>query len=209
MVIASASSGPILSASAAIGAMLTWHWRHHMRLVRWSAIAGYIGLDLVMNAPAYYIIARISFGGGGWHRAKLIESAVQHLNEWWLAGTDYTRHWMAYGVSWSPDQSDITNHYLKMGIIGGLPLIVLFIAIVAKGFSFVGQSLRNKIDLPHKSRYMVWALGASLFAHATAFLGVSYFDQSFLFFYMSVAAIGSVWSATSMHSIPAIPERAK
>ena len=120
MVFASASSGPIMSALSAIGALFMWHWRHKMRIVRWVAVLGYIGLDLLMNAPAYFIIARIDLTGRStsWHRAELIESAIGHLSEWWLAGTDYTRHWMPTGVPWSENHTDITNHYLNMGVVG-------------------------------------------------------------------------------------------
>jgi hypothetical protein len=184
-----------MSALAAIGALLMWYYRHKMRLLRWFAVFGYIALDMVMEAKAYYIISRINpAGGGGWHRARLIESAFKHLNEWWLAGTDYTRHWMPTGVPWTPDHTDITNHYLKMGVIGGLPLMILYIAILAKGFSFVGQILRSPVSLPPKSQFLIWALGASLFAHTVTMIAVSYFDQSFIFMYLTIAAIGSAWS---------------
>jgi hypothetical protein len=196
MILVSSSSGPILSAIAAIGALFMWHYRDRMRLVRWLAVFGYIGLDLVMKAPAYYLIGRIDLTGGstGWHRARLIESALQHLHEWWLAGTDHTRHWMPTGVSWSPEHTDITNHYLQLGVIGGLPLMLLFIAILAKAFSFVGQTLRNGLDLPFEYQFMLWALGASLFAHAATMISVSYFDQSFVFIYLTLALIGSARS---------------
>jgi hypothetical protein len=197
MVLASASSGPVMSALAGIGALFMWRFRERMRLVRWLAVLGYLGLDLVMKAPAYYLIGRIDLAGGstGWHRARLIESAFQHLHEWWLTGTDYTRHWMPTGVTWSPEHTDITNHYIKLGVIGGLPLMLLFIAILAKGFSFVGQALRQSADQASESRFMIWALGASLFAHVVTCIGVSYFDQSFLFLYLTLAAIGSAHSA--------------
>lgn len=196
MIFASASTGPIMSATAAIGALWMWRYRHQMRFVRWAAVFGYIGLDLIMNAPAYYLIARANVVGGstGYHRARLIQSAFQHLHEWWLAGTDYTRHWMVTGVSWSPDHSDITNHYLQLGVVGGLPLMLLFIAILAKGFSFVGQALRNAGNIFPKYLFMVWALGATLFAHAVNMISVSYFDQSFLFVYLTLASIGLAWS---------------
>jgi hypothetical protein len=101
---------------------------------------------------------------------------------------------MPTGVSWSAEHTDITNYYLKMGVWGGLPLMLLFIVILAKGFSFVGQTLRKSADLPRESQFMVWALGASLFAHAATFISVSYFDQSFVFIYLTLAAISSVWS---------------
>ena len=194
MIVASTSSGPILSALSGIGALFMWRWRYRMRIVRWAAILGYVGLDVVMNAPAYYLLARIDLTGSstGWHRAALIEAAVKHLSEWWLAGTDYTRHWMAYGVGWSPNHVDITNHYLQMGVTGGLLLAVLFIAVLAKAFSFVGIGLRRRAGMPFADRFMIWTLGAALFAHATTFVSVSYFDQTFVFLYLTLAAISAV-----------------
>lgn len=210
IIFATTSSGPILSAMAAAGALFMWHYRHAMRLIRWLAVLGYIGLDLVMNAPAYFLIARIDLAGGskGWHRARLIESAFQHLNEWWLGGTDYTRHWMPSGVAWSPDHTDITNHYIQMGVTGGLPLMLMFIAILARGFYSVGDSLKQMPDSPQRSRFMIWALGSSLFAHAATFISVSYFDQSFVFLYLTLAAIGSVWSvcAAAHDQAAAVPQ---
>lgn len=213
IIIASASSGPLMSAIGAVSALLMWRYWYRMRLVRWLTVFGYVVLELVMNAPAYYIMARIDFVGGssGYHRADLIRSAIEHLPEWWLGGTDYTRHWMVTGVSWSPDHTDITNHYLQMGVTGGIPLMLLFIAIMAKGFSLVGRTLRTA-ELPQQSRFICWALGASLFAHGMTFLSVSYFDQSFVFIYLTLGAISSVWSGTAREksrslNSPPIPDR--
>jgi hypothetical protein len=194
MIVSSASSGPILSTAAGVGALMIWRFRHRMRGIRWLGILAYIVLDLVMKAPPYYLIGRIDLAGGstGWHRARLIDSSFQHLDEWWLGGTDVTRHWMTTGVSWSADHTDITNHYLHMGVVGGLPLMLLFIAVLATGFAFVGARLRDESDgAPHR-QFFLWALGSSLFAHAATFVSVSYFDQSFLFLYLSLGAIGSV-----------------
>jgi hypothetical protein len=200
MIITCASSGPIMSATAAIGALFLWRYHnqpHRLRFIRWFAIMIYIALDIIMKDPAYYIMARIDFVGGstGWHRARLIQTAINHLPEWWLAGTDYTRHWMASGVTWSPDHIDITNHYLQQGVVGGLPLMLLFILILAKGFSFVGQTLRHETDPSQETHFILWSLGACLFTHAVTFIAVSYFDQSFLFIYLCLAAIGSAWSS--------------
>ena len=194
MVFTCASSGPILTVLAAILALAMWPLRERMRIVRWLAVLGYIALDIVMKAPAYYLIARIDVAGGsaGYHRAAIIESAIKYIGEWWLGGTDYTRHWMPYGVSWSENHADITNHYIQMGVIGGLPLTMLLIAIFYKGFSFIGQKLSKSVDLSKEPPFFLWALGATLFAHAATCISVSYFDQSFLFLYLTFAAIGSV-----------------
>ena len=140
-------------------------------------------LDFVMQAPAYYLIGRIDLTGSstGWHRARLIESAFRHLNEWWLGGTDHTRHWMATGVVWSADHTDITNHYLHMGVIGGLPLMILFILVIAQAFRLIGKELRANSAAPGSSQFFLWTVGATLFTHAVTFISVSYFDQSLVF----------------------------
>jgi len=196
MVVTSFSSGPVMSLVYGVFALILWRWRQYTKEMLIVAIVGYIMLDIVMKAPAYYLIARIDITGGstGWHRAKLIDSAIEHLHEWWLYGTDYTRHWMPTGVSWSPDHADITNHYIAMGVVGGLPLMILFILQLWRGFKYVGGVVRS-----HPSRdvqFFAWALGSALFAHAVTCVGVSYFDQSFLFLYLNLAMISSMLVAT-------------
>ena len=42
---------------------------------------------------------------------------------------------------------------------------------------------------------MVWALGCSLFVHTMTFVSVAYFDQSFVLIYLTLGAIGSLYSA--------------
>lgn len=196
IVFTSRSSGPLVSLMFGVGGLLMWNYRKHMNRVRWIAVIVYIALNLVMKAPAYYLMARIPLvpGSTGWHRAELINSAIRHLNEWWLWGTDYTRHWMPTGVSWSAENADITNHYIKMGVIGGLPLMFLLILKLAKGFTYVGLCLKSDHNFSSDTKFMVWSIGASLFSNATTMISVSYFDQSFVFLYLTLAAIGSVWA---------------
>jgi hypothetical protein len=194
IIVSSASSGPLLSAIFAIMALALWPLRGRMRTLRWLFIVSYIALDLVMKAPAYYLLARIDLAGGstGWHRAELINSAIRHLSEWWLAGTDYTRHWMPTGVSWSLNHTDITNHYIELGVLGGLPLLLLFVALLSVGFSEVGSTVKDQYLVNPTRAFFAWALGASLFAHTTTAIAVSYFDQSFAFIYLILAAIATL-----------------
>ena len=154
-------------------------------------------LNFIMNDPVYYLLARIDLTGKstGWHRAALIDAAVKHLNEWWFAGTDYTRHWMPTGVYWTQDHTDITNHYLKMGVWGGLPLMIAFIVVMASAFTSVGKALDLSRNEPLKHQFHIWVLGVIFFGHAVSFISVSYFDQTIVFFYLSLAVIGSVYSA--------------
>jgi hypothetical protein len=210
IIFSSASSGPILSAVAGLFALYMWRYRHLVSLFQRLIIPGYIALDLYMKDPAYYIIARIDLAGGStsWYRCRLIESAIEHISEWWLVGTDYTRHWMWVVVSWSSDHTDITSHYIQMGVLGGLPLLVLFIIVLAMGFKGVTKALEYEYENP-KFRFLLWAFGASLFAHTATFVSVSYFDQSFVFLYLTLAVISSAgtqevgsvnlqWTATQL-----------
>lgn len=206
MVVTSASSGPLLSLIVGAVALLLWRWRHLTRQMWIAAIVGYILLDVVMKAPAYYLIARVDVVGGstGYHRAALIQSSIEHLDEWWFAGTDYTRHWMPDGVPWSEDHADITNYYLGMGVKGGLPLMLLFILILWTGFRNLGETLRWQTDAPVEDQFFVWALGACLLAHAATAISVAYFDQSVIFIYLALALTTSL--AVVSRPCPALAE---
>jgi hypothetical protein len=197
MVLASASSGPLMSLVFGGFALILWRWRHLTRQMRVAAVVGYILLEVTMNAPAYYLMARIDLTGSStsWHRAALIQAGFEHLGDWWFAGTDYTRDWMPYGVPWSENHADITNHYLAQGVKGGLPLMLLFIFILWCGFRGVGQALRSRKEAPVEDQFLIWALGASLFAHAATCISAAYYDQSFLFLYSALAMIVSMRAA--------------
>ena len=196
IVFSSGSSGPILSALSGLFALWMWRYRRRVRSIQLMAIAAYIALDIVMKDPAYFLIARVDLVGGStsWYRARLIQAAFEHLGEWWLAGTDITRHWMWVPKSFSPNQTDITSYYIQMGVWGGLPLMLLFIFVLIRAFGGVTQVLRREANLQYGSGFLVWTFGCSLFALATTSFSISYFDQSFVFLYVVLGAIGSAWS---------------
>jgi len=193
MVFTSASSGPIMSLLVGLFGLLLWRWRHLTRHMRLAAVMGYLLLAVVMKSPPYYLLARIDLTGGssGWHRAELIDSSIRHLREWWFAGTDYTRHWMPTGVSWSPDHTDITNYYLHVGVVGGLPLLVGLIVMQAVAFHYVGRACKLYAAVDGDP-FLAWSLGASLFAHVATSISVSYWDQSYVFVYVCMATISCV-----------------
>jgi hypothetical protein len=205
MIVTSASSGPILSALVGIMALCLFSLQGKMRTVRIIGIIGYFALHIFMNAPAYYLIGRIDLTGGstGWHRARLIETSLEHLSEWWLAGTSYTRHWMPTGVSWSLEHTDITNHYLYLGVMAGLPLTLLFMLTLGISFSFIGKALKksNTNKIAGEKRFFLWTIGSALFAHAVTFISVSYFDQSFVFIYFLFAAISTLSKENISHYV--------
>jgi hypothetical protein len=196
MVWASASSGPIMSALAGGFAIVMWRFRQFTGLARAAAGIAYLLLPLAINEPAYYILKRINISGGstGYHRARLIESGIEHLDEWWLFGTDYTSHWMVTGVSFSPNHTDITNYYLAIGVFAGLPALLLLVGMLLIAFRLTGRACRFLSRTCADRSFFAWCLGAGLFAHAATSISVAYFDQSLVFFWMNVALIGSLYS---------------
>jgi hypothetical protein len=192
IVFASGSSGPIMTLLTVIVAMVLWSQRRNLPIIRWLTVLSIVALALVMNDPVYYLLARIDITGGstGYHRAALIQAAIEHFDEWWLVGTDYTRHWLAAGIPANNRSVDITNHYIAMGVMGGMPLMLAFVWVLAATFTAIIQALRLSQNEPSYEQFMIWILGSILFAHATTFISISYFGQAVFFFYLLLGCIG-------------------
>lgn len=204
MVYASGSSGPVMMTCTALLGLALFPMRGHLRgILRMVVMAACI-VNLFMNAPIYYLIARIDITGGstGWHRARLIESSIEHFQEWWLVGTDYTRHWMSTGIYANDNHTDITNHFLQMGVWGGLPLLLIFVVILITTFSRLGLALREEGTVPRESRFLIWTLGAILAAQTVNFISITLFDQSIIFFYLILAGASAVQCGRSVSAIP-------
>ena len=199
MILASASSGPIMSALLGVMALTLWRWRQLTGKLRLAAVAIYIMLDLVMKRPAYFIIASIDLTGSstGWHRAALMRSYFTYASEWMAGGSDYTRHWMASGILADANHVDITNQFIIQGVQGGLLLMILFILALTLAFYYVGRLARTEAE---DQRWIAWTLGACLFAHTASFMSVAYFDQSFVFFYLPLAAVSSLYARSLVKS---------
>lgn len=201
MTITSASSGPVMTLLAGAGAMMLWPFKHHLTKFRAGGVVLYFVLMMVMTRPPYYLMGEIDISGGstGWHRANLIEMTFSHLSEWWLIGTDHTRHWMpAQGIGADPNHTDITNYFIGVGVQAGLAGMLLVIGMIAAAFREVGLVLDSKLESQPEQGFMIWCFGASLFSHAVTGLSVSYFDQSILFFWLTIAVITSTYSVVRL-----------
>ncbi|MEI8037509.1 MAG: hypothetical protein WCJ14_03885 [Verrucomicrobiota bacterium] len=208
MVFASASSGPVMSLIAGAGALVMWHFKNRVKALRLGAMLLYVGLMFTMDKPPYYLISRIDISGGstGWHRAFLIEQTFSYLSEWWLFGTDETRHWMPMqGIANDPHHTDVTNYYIGFGVTGGLAAMALVIWMMGVAFRWVGEIHDARIMVRPNQSFMIWCFGACLFSHAVTSFSVAYFDQSMLYFWLSVAVISSVYSIIMLTDQSAAP----
>jgi hypothetical protein len=162
-----------------------------MRAVRWFVVAVLAGLQLVMKGPVWGLIARVDIVGGStsWHRFLLIDGAINHFNEWWLLGTQDTAHWAP--TFDSIGLGDVTNQFVLEGVRGGFATFVLFVWLIVLAFSGVGAlrrvQVRNRANV-----CMAWALGISILAHCVNFIGVSYYGQIDMVWYLALAMVASV-----------------
>jgi len=196
IVICSLSSTPVLAYTAALLGLCLWPLRRHLRLLRWSAVAALLGLQLVMNAPVWALIQRASVIGGssGYHRYILVDRFFRHFGDWWLLGARHAGDWgyLSY---------DIANQYVGIGESAGLVPFVLFIAIIVYAFKYLGRARQLAADVA--DRRFLWAIGCALLANVVAFFGLSYFDQLIVVWY-ALLAITSAVAVPSPHSATAI-----
>lgn len=207
IIFACGSSTPVLAVMLSAVGGLAFLIRRQMRLVRWGILFTLIGLHLVMKAPVWHLVSRFDMVGGsdGWHRYHIIDQTIRHFSDWWLIGT-------ASIASWEIWASDITNQFVLEAIAGGLPRLILFVAIIASAFAGVGRLWRQVEHQPYRLA-LAWGLGVALFVHIINFIGVSYFGQIIFIWYLLLALIGSLAPAsapvrTMRRATPSRPESA-
>ena len=193
----SASSGPLVALLAGLIALLLWPLRRHMRVIRWGLLLALVGLEIVMKAHIWFLIARsgIVSGSTSHYRAYLIDRAIENFGGWWLIGTKSTGAWADADLG----LGDRTNQYIVYGADGGLITLVLFVLVIACCFRTLGLTLHALREESPQLQFSVWALGAALFSHAVNFLSVSYFDQNFVNWYLLLAMIST--ASLSVHGV--------
>ena len=188
------SSTPIASLLLAVLAMLLWNCRKYTKQVILGAIFAIMFLQLFRERPVWYLMALPDFVGGstGWHRAYLIDTAITHFSEWWLWGTDYTRHWMPYGLSAIPQHCDLTNYYIHIGVTAGFGATLLLVLIIFSAFKSIYQTFHSSLYLDTSSQFLIWITGTMLFTHTITFLTISYFDQTYALFMITLGACSKI-----------------
>jgi hypothetical protein len=183
IVLACASSTPLMALIAGIIALCFWPVRRQMRRFRWAVLILLVSLHLAMKAPVWMLIARVDLvaGNSGYHRAELIDQSVKHFGDWWLVGTNDN-------VNWGYDMWDLGNQFVAEALTGGLATLVCFIAMISWSFGRIGDA-RKWARGKAKQEWLIWPLGAALFAHVVAYFGISYFDQTQFAWFALLAVI--------------------
>jgi len=120
-------------------------------------------------------------------------------------------------VSWFPytngatGAADITNQYLVFGLAAGLVAIFLLVLILKRSFRDLGIALRILRARQNGNRdgeFIYWGLGVMLAVHAFNWFGISYFDQTYVLWFMQLAVIRNLSAnviASESTSIPLRP----
>ena len=145
---------------------------------------------ILSNRPFYHVFFSYlnPIGGTSWHRAKLIELAIQHFGEWCLYG---------YGgvdPGWGPELgarwTDITNHFILMGVEYGLLGLVLFLGL----FVYSIRSLRivYRSTGPGFLKTLCWSYGSLMAMFLITLNSCTLFDQTRSLLFFQFGVIGSI-----------------
>ena len=156
----------------------------------WFGIASCFIVDLISNRTFYHVMASYAnpIGGSGWHRARLIDLAIERFSEWWLLG--YRGEDPGWGGRLGMAFTDITNNYIQMGVFYGLWGMIGLIGIMATAVIMIVRAHNQTQD--EKFRSWSWAFGSLLGVLAISFTSLTLFDQSQTYFYAMIGCIASM-----------------
>jgi hypothetical protein len=115
---------------------------------------------------------------------------VKHLSDWWLLGT-------RDNAAWGINTADTCNAYVAAATSGGLFNLACLVALLGYSFKYLGIARQHSDQLRARR---IWSYGASLTAHAVAFIGIAYFDQMTIFWYAFLATIVILVTSTASRS---------
>ena len=111
MVYTSYSSTSWMAVMGGFLGLAFWRFRKKMRLIRWGFVGILVGLQMVMKAPVWALIARVDLTGSssGYQRYQLVDMTIRHFSEWWLIGTPNY-------VNWGWDSWDLCNQFAAVAL---------------------------------------------------------------------------------------------
>lgn len=191
------SSGPLISLVVTCAFVAFWYFRHLAKHAVWIGLIGYLVIEVLSNRPAYHaIVTRLDMTGSStaYYRCLLIDTTIEHFDEWWLFGTDRTSHWISSGIGSivaDGKHIDITNMFIAAGVNSGFIGMCFLLAIVLVPVRFAVQLAANP-TLDEGESFRIWCYGAALASLGVSGLSTSFFDQSGALLWFLAGFIGSV-----------------
>lgn len=183
MVITSNSSTSWMAIAGSGVGLAFWPLRKKMRAIRWGFALMLVALHLVMHGPVWSLIARIDLTGSSSseHRYYLVDATIRHFSDWWLLGYKYYNLW-----GW--DMWDTCNEFVDIALKGGLLALVCYVGIFSRSFGAIGKA-RRCVSGDRAQEWLLWCLGADLFANVVAFFGINYMAQLLMSLFPLLACI--------------------
>ena len=208
IIVATASSTPVLSVGAAFIGLGLFLFRRQRKLI-WIGLIVVAALlhFVIMNNPIWHLMARLDIADGstGWHRFVIFDAFVNNFSEWFLTGESNPLRWGVWQMR------DITNQYILEGLRGGLITLLMFLLVLARSFGNVGRSLAilesSESGRDPALEWKVWMVGVAILVHVVTFFGVSYFGQMIAVLYMQLAIAGAVGAGLVGVQAPVTPPR--
>jgi hypothetical protein len=190
--LSSMSSGPWVMVIVVIFCLVMERYKQWARPLFIFFVISCISIGIISNRPFYHVMASWAnpLGGAGWHRAKLIDLAIEHFDEWWVIG--YGDKDPGWGPQLGMGITDITNEYILKGVRYGILGVIALCAVLAKAFRCLISTYRRMTNPAMKS--LCWAFGSLLFSVAVAWMSVSFFGQLATLLYCSLGMVGSICS---------------
>ena len=197
--LSSMSSGPVMMLIFTICFVMVEHHKNWVKPLLVFLAISCVFVEIFSNRPFYHVLASYAdpFSGAGWHRAKLIDLAIEHFHEWWLVGYGQTDPgWgPALGMSWT----DITNHYLITGVRYGMFGVVALFGMLFMSLHMLIQI--NKVSKNPLLKSWLWALGSVMVAFIISFNAFTVYGQANTLFYCLLGFVGSsnnfgIWNNT-------------
>jgi hypothetical protein len=151
------------------------------RFERWGKqlfvlfILSCVFLEFYTGRPHFYyvLLGRLSIQEGtGYDRGRLIDAAIKHLPEYWLAGYGFRDPGWGPEVS-GADYTDVTVHYVFLAVMYGIFGLLAYLAIMFKLLFSLWRKYRRSVETI--DRNICWALIVSIVVTLILDLGVTPF----------------------------------
>lgn len=188
--LSSMSSGPWVALTVMIFCITMERFKRWAKPVFISLVFSCILIGIASNRPFYHVLASYAnpVGGEWWQRVKLIDAAMEHIGEWWLAG--YGGKDPGWGeLYFHANATDMNNEFLLAGVLYGILGIAALCGVLIQAFRDLAHANNQTMDIELKSLY--WSLGSVLCTIIIAWMGVSFFGQMPALFYCILGIIGS------------------
>ena len=199
-VVATSSSTPMGAALVSGVAILLFRYRLHFRTALPYVGITCVFLHFLTKSGLHGIVyTRFSFvtGSTGYHRYALVDAAIRNINQWFLIGSGSTYSW-----GWGMD--DVTHQYVSACVRGGILMLVVLVGTLVISFKNAGELMRSP---DRRVAWVGYCFGVSIFVHAVAFMGVSYFGQVYLITYITFGGLESLAASQSVRGLDATLRR--